>query len=236
MKLLAIETGTLTASVAIVDGAAAVTTQERSVATHSDVLLVLIDRALADAGLTVADLDGVAIGAGPGSFTGLRIGMATAKGLCFARDLPLWTVSSLAALAYEAGTQPDRDIVAIIDAKKNEVYVGAFRIDSPTAPPRALCPERCMPPAQVASFIADLENPAILGTGALAYPDVIAPLGELLTGARATPSALAVARIAQTANEAAVLATAVPTYIRLSDAELKWSPTGASSGGSSSDG
>ena len=73
------------------------------------------------------DLDAVAIGAGPGSFTGLRIGMATAKGIAFAAECPLWAVSSLAALAHAAGRDPDAIVVAVLDARRGEVYAGAYR-------------------------------------------------------------------------------------------------------------
>jgi len=220
VKLLAIETATLTASVAIVEGDATLAACEESVATHSDVLLTLIDRALAAASLAPDQLDGVAVGAGPGSFTGLRIGLATAKGLCYARELPLWTVSSLAALAVDAGAAAGRIVVPVLDAKKQEVFAAAYRIE-PDGPPVPVRDERVLRPAAVADLVAGLADPLFVGNGAIAYAAHITPLGELAASARATPSAEAVARLAQTASETANLATAVPTYIRLSEAELK---------------
>jgi tRNA threonylcarbamoyladenosine biosynthesis protein TsaB len=151
----------------------------------------------------------------------LRIGMATAKGLCFAGDIPLWTVSSLAALAFDAGAAPGRVVVPVLDAKKGEVFAGLYRVGHDGAP-EAHTADRVLAPAAMAELLADLDDPLLLGTGVTAYPTEIASLGELAADVRSTPSAEAVARIALTANEAANLATAAPTYVRLSEAELKW--------------
>jgi tRNA threonylcarbamoyladenosine biosynthesis protein TsaB len=221
MKMLAIETATLTASVAIVTDDATLAVRERAVDTHSDVLLVLIDAALKDAGMVIADVDGVAVGAGPGSFTGLRIGMATAKGLCFANDVPLWTVSSLAALALDAGPHPGRAVVPVLDAKKSEVFAAAFRVDG--GAPEPLTEERVMSPARLGSLLEGLPKPVLLGTGVAAYEQIISDLdAEVLTGARNTPSAESVGKLALRASEHSNLAAAAPTYVRLSEAELKW--------------
>ena len=208
MKLLALETGSPTASVAVVDGGKPLAHHERTVTTHSDVLLVLIDRALADAGLPLSALDGVAIGAGPGSFTGLRIGMATAKGLCFAADLPLWTVSSLAALACDAAAAPGSTVLAALDARRGEVFAGAYRI-ADGGEPAALADEAVLPPDRLADYAAALDDPIVLGSGAHAYPDAIAGIGRWRRDARATPSARASARTAQTVGRAA-RNTAIP--------------------------
>ncbi len=101
--ILAIDTSTLIASTAIVCGSNVLAQHESGVNTHSERLLSLIDACLQDAHKDLrTDIDAIALGAGPGSFTGLRIGMATAKGLCYAANKPLWLASSLAALALEA--------------------------------------------------------------------------------------------------------------------------------------
>ncbi len=227
MKLLAIETATLTASVALVnsDDGAVLAERDASVSTHSDVLIDLIDRVLADAGANVGDLGGVAVGAGPGSFTGLRIGLATAKGLCFAQDIPLWTVSSLAALALDAGPHADHIVVPVVDAKKQEVFVGAFRVGEDGAP-QQVADERVMAPEAIAEYCADLDvSPVFLGTGVVAYPTAIQHVGPIIEGARTTPSARSVAHIALTVDEHSDLAAAAPSYVRLSEAELKWRTT-----------
>ncbi len=221
MKLLAIETATLTASVALVTENETLAARERAVSTHSDVLLTLIDAALRDAGIAIGDIDGVAVGAGPGSFTGLRIGMATAKGLCFANDVPLWTVSSLAALARDAGPHPGRAVVPVLDARKSEVFAAAFRVES--GAPEPLTEARVLSPGRLGSLLEGLQNPVLLGTGVTAYEEIISDLGaEVLRDSRATPSAESVGKLALAAREHANLAAASPTYVRLSEAELKW--------------
>jgi tRNA threonylcarbamoyladenosine biosynthesis protein TsaB len=223
MTLLAIETATLVASVAVVDAEGTRAARERQVDTHSDVLLALIDEVLADAAIGTAALTGVAVGAGPGSFTGLRIAMATAKGLCFALDLPLWTVSSLASLALAAGARAE-PVVAILDAKRDEVFAGCFRVAPGTIPAR-VGDELVLAPAELPAFVRHTlgsERPVLVGTGALAYPDAVAAAGVLLAGARATPPAAAVGQIALATSPHAELATAAPAYLRLSEAELTW--------------
>src|SRR5687767_10492794 len=99
MAIVALETSTFTASIALLDGDRLVVRERGPEGVHSRDLLALIDEVLAEAGRPLATIDAIAVGAGPGSFTGLRIAMATAKGIAFATGKPLWSVSSLAALA-----------------------------------------------------------------------------------------------------------------------------------------
>jgi len=221
MMILAIETATPTASVAVVDDDRTLAVGERSVSTRGDVLIALIDDVLKQAGLAIGDIDGVAVGAGPGSFTGLRIGMATAKGLCFARGVPLWTVSSLAALAHDAGPHPGRTVVPVLDARKSEVFAAAFRVDAGV--PEPLTEARVLSPQRLGSLLQGLPNPVLLGTGVIAYEAIIADLDvELLRDVRTTPSAESVGQLALRCSEHSNLAAAAPTYVRLSEAELKW--------------
>ena len=100
MKILAIDTATQLCGVALLDtDSGQVVRRQQVVTAHSDMLLSLIGECLSSLGLSTQDLSAVALGAGPGSFTGLRIGCATAKGLCYALSIPLCMVSSLSALA-----------------------------------------------------------------------------------------------------------------------------------------
>jgi tRNA threonylcarbamoyladenosine biosynthesis protein TsaB len=220
MIILALDTATLTASAALLDGDAIRSAGDARADTHSEQLLPLLDRVLAAAGLAPADVDAVACGAGPGSFTGLRIGLATAKGLCFALGRPLVLVSSLATLAFAAR---GRATLALLDARKKELYAGIFDADgAPLAPERVLAPER------LEDYVRAVDRRlVVVGDGAAAYPAVAARAGDVLAGARPTPDARALARLAAerlAAGEVADLSTASPTYIRASEAEIATPP------------
>ena len=124
MRILALETSTEYCSAALwIDGQVA---QSHVLAghTHSDILLPTVKRLMEQAGLGFAQLDGVAFGAGPGSFTGLRIACGAAQGLAFAHDLPVVPVVSLESLAE----QGDADaVIAAFDARMGELYLAAYR-------------------------------------------------------------------------------------------------------------
>lgn len=91
---------------------------------HSELLLPMLDEMLAEAGLTLAQLDGIAFGAGPGSFTGLRIACGVAQGLAFGADLPVIGICTLEALAQAVG---DGSVVAALDARMGEIYHAAYK-------------------------------------------------------------------------------------------------------------
>jgi len=110
---------------------------------HASRLLALIEETFAEAGVSWASIDRIAVGVGPGGFTGLRIGIATARALAQARDLPLAGVSSLAALA--AGARHDGPIVAVIDARRGEVFAASPGVFEPVALTPAALAERIEP-------------------------------------------------------------------------------------------
>ena len=165
MRVLGIETATSIASVGIVDAdhvAAEQTLPMRG--NHARTLLPLIDEVLAAAGMGVRDLGLLAVSIGPGSFTGLRIGLSVAKGLALATGLPVSGVPTLEAYARRAGPRPGL-LCPVLDARKGEVYAAAFRWsgDEPVcvAAPVAVTPER---------FAASLRPPCTLvGDGVDAY-------------------------------------------------------------------
>lgn len=152
MRIVAMDTATAVCAVALLeDGRTVVEYNPVLVRTHSQRLVPLLDEAMAEAGWTRSSLDGVAVGAGPGSFTGVRIGMTTAKAMAFALDLPLVAVSTLEALALSPilpaagptssgspGVGPDSapavgDLICpLIDARRGEVYTALYRIAGPT--------------------------------------------------------------------------------------------------------
>jgi tRNA threonylcarbamoyladenosine biosynthesis protein TsaB len=235
MKLLGIDTATATAGIAIVDQDGRVLAEARhATAGRGADLLVAIDRVCRDAAVAPAELHAIAIGAGPGSFTGLRIGMATAKGIAFAARRPLWAVSSLAALAADAaeelagepGDHAGGVICAALDARRGELFAGCYRGGA------ALGPERVMPPGELAAWVAELVasdaggGPAsavrFAGDAIDAHPALAALAGAQPWLAARTPSGRAVARLALASARVDVALGGAPTYIRPSEAEVKY--------------
>lgn len=221
MRVLAIDTSTMTASVAVIDSDAGVLAEaESGVNTHSERLVLLIDEALAGASTSLHDIDAIAVGAGPGSFTGLRIGMATAKGLCFATGKPLWAVSSLAALAIGCGESGV--VVPVMDARRSEIFAGFYDVGGGSV--SSLAPERVLAPDLLAGVVAELgiDRPRLCGDGATRYRDAALRAGDIVEGARETPSAASVGKLAITGDRHDVSYTATPVYIRPSEAEIKF--------------
>src|SRR5882724_11881487 len=208
--VLGIETSTPIASVAVVRDA--ITLALTHQATRGSDLLVMIDAVCVGAAIGPRDLDAVAIGAGPGSFTGLRIGMATAKGIAFAAKRPLWAVSSLAALARGELFADGADVTtvcAVLDARRGELYAGMFHRDGDAL--ELLGEERVLPPAELAAFSSSAR---CIGDAGAAYPE----LGLL----DRTPSGADVARLALAGARVDVLVCGAPTYIRKAEAEIMY--------------
>jgi tRNA threonylcarbamoyladenosine biosynthesis protein TsaB len=213
-KLLALDTATLTAGAAVIADGRIVAAERRRVTTHSESLLALVDETLRAAGLRAAELDAFACGAGPGSFTGLRIGLATVKGICFALGRPLVMVSSLAALAARA---PDGEVAAVLDAHKDEVYAGRFTVERGL--PRAAGEERVLAPRALAAELPP--GARLVGDGALRYRELFAACAILDEDGAPRPDDLARLALEKfSRGELADLASAAPRYIRPSEAEL----------------
>lgn len=229
MAILAIDTSTLTSSAAVVDEDGTVRAQVTGDPTeHSDRVLTWCADALARAGLAIGDVDAIAVGAGPGSFTGLRIGLATGKGLAYAAGKPLWLASSLAALAYDLAGAIDADdgafLVPLLDARRGEVYAGFYRWRAGAL--ESAGPERVLPPGELAAAIAAYGDRAHVGGDALAvHAEALAALPASIVcwpGAPATPSAAGVARAAFAGDRTDRLVDGAPAYIRPSEAEVKY--------------
>jgi tRNA threonylcarbamoyladenosine biosynthesis protein TsaB len=153
VRLLALETATDACSVALWLDGEVVERFEVAPRRHVALLLPFVESLLADAGLRVSQLDAVAFGRGPGSFTGLRIAAGMAQGIAFGADIPVLPVSTLAALAQgcvcECGAQA---VLAALDARMQEVYFGAYR-------------------AGADGLVAVVDEDMVCAPGAIAVPD-----------------------------------------------------------------
>lgn len=126
MNLIALETSTESCSAALLCGDSIIERSELAPRRHAELILPMIESLLAQAGLSRRQLDGIAVGRGPGAFTGVRLAISVAQGLALGLDLPVVTVSSLAALALDAPID-DASILAVIDARMGEIYAGAYQ-------------------------------------------------------------------------------------------------------------
>ena len=129
MKLLAIDTATEVCSVALLSNGEITTEYQETARDHSRLILAMIDRLMASAEMTPAQLDGLAFGRGPGSFTGVRIAAGVTQGIAFAADCPVLPVSDLAAIAQRAYRETGaKHVLTAIDARMGEVYWAAYQL------------------------------------------------------------------------------------------------------------
>jgi len=126
--ILHLETATTNCSVSIAKDGEMLVLKENNAAnySHSEQLHVFIKEALEEASLSFSDLDAVAISKGPGSYTGLRIGVSSAKGLCFSLDIPLISVPTLQSMAHQVDIKPGELVIPVLDARRMEVYSCAY--------------------------------------------------------------------------------------------------------------
>lgn len=123
MRILALDTSTEYLSLALLLDGKACSRDIHAGQTHSQIILPMIDELLREAGIALQELDGIAFGAGPGSFTGLRIGCGVAQGLAFGANLPVVGVSTLKTIAQGSGAAK---VIACLDARMGEVYHAAY--------------------------------------------------------------------------------------------------------------
>jgi tRNA threonylcarbamoyladenosine biosynthesis protein TsaB len=212
VKRLAIETAPAAGSVArLVEG---VVRERCEIAPrrHTDLVLPWADELLAEAGIARTQLDAIAVGRGPGAFTGVRLAVALAQGMALALDVPVVAVSTLAVLAYPARAN-NADVLAAIDARMGEVYLGWFRGEEL----HAVGPEWMARPEAVDLDVAALVG---VGTGFAAGEGALAQslVGKLaLCDPVALPHAADLARLAERAyarGEAVAPDRVEPAYLR----------------------
>jgi len=216
MNLLAIDTSTDFCSVAASRGEALFSRHERAGQRQAETILGMVDEVLAEAGIELAQIRGIAYGEGPGSFTGLRIAAGVTQGLALARGIGVIGVGSLLALSEEAGRDGAGRVIACLDAHMGEVYHAAYR-RADAGWEEVSAPGLYRPEAVPVAPGGDWTG---CGDGFAAYRERLAArLGERVSAVRpdAVPSARAVLKLAMprfAAGEAKDAATAVPVYLR----------------------
>jgi tRNA threonylcarbamoyladenosine biosynthesis protein TsaB len=225
LRLLAFDTSTEWCTAALWLDGRLVDAGEHAGQRHSQLLLPMITGLLAQAGLTLTALDGIAFGRGPGSFTGLRIACGVAQGLALGAGLPVLGVSTLEALAEEAGAAR---VVTCLDARMHEVYAAVWRRADAgwlAEAEATVCPPALVPIPVSPGYVG-------CGSGFAAYPDILAArYGDRLTEIRpqVIPHARAVARLAAprfAAGQGLPPEQAEPFYVR-DKVALKISERGA---------
>ena len=175
MRILALDSSGLVASVAIVEEdnlLAEYTTNLKK--THSETLLPMIDALFSFTGTDLSEIDAIAVSCGPGSFTGLRIGSATAKGLGMARNIPLIPVPSLEGMAYHF-TESSRLICPMMDARRKQVYSGIYSFDGGKF--TVVSKETAGPVSELAERINALGREVVfLGDGVPSYRETLESL------------------------------------------------------------
>ena len=174
MKILGIDTSTPIGSVALIDDGNIVAEHTLNIVqAHSSRLMPAIDTVLKWGNITPNALHGCAVGIGPGSFTGIRIGVATAKSLCYAVDKPIVGVSTLEAIAYNL-RWTDGFVCPILDARRSEIYGSVFRGGSEW---QRLTDDLCLP---IDAFLDELSNHLLRDTIILFVGDGLATYGDVV--------------------------------------------------------
>ncbi len=221
MRVLTIETSTPTEDVAVVE--AGLVLAERRLAAgrgHAEELVIAIAEALRDAGTELRALAAIGVSIGPGRFTGLRVGLSTAKGLSAVSGVPVRPVPTLEALARSADGRGTL-VAPALDARRGEVYGALFRLGERC--PSRLLEDLAEPPDAFAARVREAaagEPVLLLGTGAIAYRGelggVLGAAARFPDAAVLHPSALAIAAMVEeaAADPAPALDTIEPVYLR----------------------
>lgn len=213
--LLSMDSSAVTASVALTDGDEIIKSEfVNSGLTHSETLLPMITRVMD--GRKYSELDGIAITAGPGSFTGVRIGVATVKGLAFNDDIPCYSVSTLEAIAYNF-VDKNAVVCAVMDARRMQFYNALFRVQNGKV--ERLCNDRAISIEDLRNELKQYDKVIIAGDGAkLCFQNIELENCTLADDDRIYQNAVSVAKAAQNKNAISQKAL-MPVYLRQSQAE-----------------
>ena len=222
MKILAFETSAKAGSVALLeDGVLLAESYQNTGLTHSQTLLTMAEELLKSCGLTPQSINAVAVANGPGSFTGVRIGVAAAKGFAWGGELPLYGVSTLEAMALGLGVYHGY-VLPVMDARRSQVYNAVFHCEKGNL--SRISEDRAISLQELGEEIKNLQEPIFLvGDGSIlcyntlkdTVPNLIAP-PEHRMHQRAAGVGLAAMLHCDTPGDAAALQ---PNYLRLSQAE-----------------
>ena len=213
--LLSMDSSAVTASVALTDGDEIIKSEfVNSGLTHSETLLPMITRVMDSH--KYSELDGIAITAGPGSFTGVRIGVATVKGLAFNDDIPCFSVSTLEAIAYNF-VDKNAVVCAVMDARRMQFYNALFRVQNGKV--ERLCDDRAISIEDLRNDLKQYDKVIIAGDGAkLCFQNIELENCTLADDDRIYQNAVGVAKAAQNKNAISPKAL-MPVYLRQSQAE-----------------
>ena len=224
MLILAFETSAKAASAALLeDGKLLAESYQNTGLTHSQTLMVMAENLLRQCGKTVNDVNAVAVAAGPGSFTGVRIGVAAAKGFAWGREVPCYGVSTLEAMALSLGAYQGY-VCPVMDARRSQVYHALFYVNHGSL--ERITDDRAIALAQLKQELAHLTEPVFLvGDGSvLTYrtlsgdiPNLVMPPEHRMHQRAAGVALLAAQK--QAAGETGDGAALTPNYLRLSQAE-----------------
>lgn len=224
MKILALETSAVAASVAVCEDEKLIAQSfQRTGLTHSATLMPMVDSLFSNTGISLSQIDLIAVAAGPGSFTGLRIGVSAAKGLAWPSDKPCADVSTLEAMAWQLCGM-DGIICAAMDARRQQVYNALFELKDGI--PVRLTPDRAISLEDLQRELAEIKKKQIVvGDGAVLCYNAFQKSGLPVKMAPAHlqfQSAWGVARCALEMSRKGELTDAaglIPNYHRLSQAE-----------------
>ena len=225
MNILALESSATSCSAALVrDGVLAAQNYQNSGLTHSRTLMPMVEDMLRNSGNSLNEVDVIAVAAGPGSFTGLRIGVATAKGLAWGKGKACAPCSTLESMAWPLAHMEGKLIVCAMDARRKQVYNALFQTDGEKL--ERLCPDRAISLEELAEELKKIEKRKIVvGDGAKLCYNTLRSQGidlELAPEDLRQQSAWGVARAAVACIQAGTLVKGkdlVPVYHRLSQAE-----------------